>query len=343
MTNVSYELLCSEVEQYKRINLSYVQIVIEKLASEIAKSYEDDIYEFSPSKKLKDLADWIGSPLIKYIGTTDDFHNISVAYARLDMYEEACVVLERGLNETPMNIDLIADSIQYGIKRGSEGIKQSQKYYKRLKTISDNEWNWRAFSFSIDYLIAELERTVNSSKRKQLKKEIYELSDTFIAKKNSDRAYYDKSEVYKHFGDSDLEKTTLNEAIKKLESAQLCRFRLADIEFEKGHYQASINMLKSCLFDFKMQDVINKGAAFLILAMNRASLYFGKSDKMLLDEDKAEIESIYNDIDSARSYGLDSFENAANILEKVIGLQTGIKPEQREPDTSFESENEFDL
>lgn len=89
MTNVSYELLCSEVEQYKRINLSYVQIVIEKLASEIAKSYEDDIYEFSPSKKLKDLADWIGSPLIKYIGTTDDFHNISVAYARLDMYEEA--------------------------------------------------------------------------------------------------------------------------------------------------------------------------------------------------------------------------------------------------------------
>ena len=343
MTNISYELLYSEVEQYKRINLSYAKSVIEKLASEIAESYAEDMYEFSPLKKLKDLADWIGSPLIKYIGTTDDFHNISVAYARLDMYEEACIVLERALNETPMNIDLIADNIQYGIKCGSEGMKKSQKYYRRLKTISDDEWNWRAFSFSLDYLIAELERTVNFSKRKQLKKEIYELSDTFIAKKNSDRAYYDKSEIYKHFGDLDMERTTLNEAVEKLESAQLCRFRLADIEFEKGHYCASIIMLRSCLFDFKMQDVINKGAAFLILAMNRASLYFGKSEKALLDDDKEEIKSIYSDIDSARSYGLDSFEDVANILEKVIGQQTGIRPKRREQETSFEDENEFEF
>lgn len=343
MTNISYELLCSEVEQYKRINLSHVNSVIEKLASEIMESYEEDIYEFSPSKKLKDMADWIGSSLIKYIGDTNDFHNISVAYAHLNMYVEACVVLERGLSEAPMNIDLIADIIQYSIKCGSDGMKRSQKYYKRLKTISDNEWNWRAFSFSLNYLTAEFESTVNSSKRTQLKKEIFELSDTFITKKNSDRAYFAKAEVYKYFGDSDKERAILDEAVEKLTSAQLCRFRLADIEFEKGHYQTSINMLKACLFDFKMQDVINKGAAFLILAMNRASIYFGKSDKRLLDEDRTEIESIYSDIDSARSYGLDSFENIANILEKVIGQQTGIEPERGDQEASFSDEDEFEF
>lgn len=341
MTNISYELLGSEIEKHKRVNLSYVKDVAEKLTIEIMESQREEIYEFSPQKKLKDIADWIGDCTINYIGSTDDFHNISVAYASLDLYIEACEVLERGLVEKPMNVDLIADMIGYSTKCGIEGMKRSQRFYKRLNTIPKNKWSWRAFSFSIDYLMEKYEMTLNPSKRMQLEAEIMELADEFVCMKNSDRAYYDMSEIYRKFGDLEKEQEILNEAMEKLNSTQQCRFRLADIEFEKGHYQESIDMLKTCLFDFRLQDSINKGVAFLILAMSRASICFEKSKKELLEKDIEEIKEIYNDIKSARSYGLDSFENAANILEKVIEQQTGVKPEGGEEVSSDKDEFDF--
>lgn len=342
MNSFSYELLYSEVDQYKKVNLAYAKGVIDNLSVEIKQSYMES-YEYGPKKKLMDIAAWIGDLSVKCIGDVNDFHNISVVYARLDIYDGACIILERGLTANPMNIDLIADSIEYSLKCGEEGMKRSQKYYRRLQTIPQDEWNWRAFSFSIDYFMERYDKAKSRDKRKQIKNDVLNLADEFIAKENTDRAYYDKSEIYRRFGNKEKELEVLNEAVEKLATAQQCKFRIADIEFEKGHHQESIEILRSCLFDFRILDSINKGAAFLILALSRTSVYFGKSNQGRDEADEKEINAIYKDIDSARTYGLDQLENTADILEKVIEQQTGIKPKSEEQETSSSEEGKFDF
>ena len=91
----------------------------------------------------------------EFIGTSMDFHNFGVECARRNAEELACDYLERGLNKYPTSVDLLADYIKYGMV--CDRLDKCGEYYSILMGISKNIWNWRAFRFSIDYLMTELE------------------------------------------------------------------------------------------------------------------------------------------------------------------------------------------
>lgn len=90
------------------------------------------------------------------IGDADDYHNFSVNYYRYDDYMSAYNIVDKGLSLYPMDVDLLADAICYGMNCN----KDCNDYYERIKQIPYSLWSWRAFCFVIDYLLQV--RTLNS-------------------------------------------------------------------------------------------------------------------------------------------------------------------------------------
>lgn len=86
-----------------------------------------------------------------------DYHNSAAKCAREGDKTAAFNIVLEGLERYPVNIDLLADAIAYG-----DGHDRLQ-YLQQLDKMGYECWNWRAFLFSIDYLLESLNYASDSS------------------------------------------------------------------------------------------------------------------------------------------------------------------------------------
>ena len=85
---------------------------------------------------------------------SDDYHNKAVDRARRGRNREATNICMEGLKKFPLNVDLLADTIKYSSEAGD--MQTAADYYSILKeNVPFQRWNWRAFTFSFDYLLKE--------------------------------------------------------------------------------------------------------------------------------------------------------------------------------------------
>lgn len=85
---------------------------------------------------------------------SDDYHNKAVDRARRGRNREATEICMEGLKKFPLNVDLLADTIKYSSEAGD--MQAAANYYSILKAnVPFQRWNWRAFTFSFDYLLKE--------------------------------------------------------------------------------------------------------------------------------------------------------------------------------------------
>lgn len=92
------------------------------LATDIVESrYLRDFSTAEPEEKqqiLKDLTTFLEQLLRQpqISGSADAWHNLCVVLAQCDLYNLACITLERGLDFYPKSVDLLADYLQYGME-----------------------------------------------------------------------------------------------------------------------------------------------------------------------------------------------------------------------------------
>lgn len=89
------------------------------------------------------------------IGSANDYHNVAVGMSRLGCYPQAFRVVQQGLKSYPYNVDLLADAVYYGSSAGKW--KDCEEYAARLNKRSKGLWNWRAFTFMIDYYMDRMD------------------------------------------------------------------------------------------------------------------------------------------------------------------------------------------
>lgn len=90
-------------------------------------------------------------------GKAAEYHNLGAELARQDDYFNAYSIVKLGLDrQYPNDIDLLADAIHYGSCCGQ--IQECEKFKVRLKARPRGAWNWRAFTFLIDYLKEQAEQ-----------------------------------------------------------------------------------------------------------------------------------------------------------------------------------------
>lgn len=105
-------------------------------------------------KKLQQIADAV-LHTANMFGRAAEYHNLGAEYAGQNDYFNAYRIVEKGLTQYRNDVDLLADAIHYGSYCGKN--QECEQFKALLKARPRGAWNWRAFTFLIDYLKEQAE------------------------------------------------------------------------------------------------------------------------------------------------------------------------------------------
>lgn len=318
---MTYDTLISAISIRNSINLSYFTEVIEDLLYEV--DTESDCID--ALTKIDDLVS-LFCDQTEFEGDDDDFHNLSVAFARSEQYFNACRVLEKGLSRSAYSVDLLSDYLNYGMKCGKT--TDCDKAYQKLKKIR-NDWNWRAYQFSIDYL-----KERKKSRQNLDTNEIENLVNEFVKRiPDREESYLEKAEYLQAFGpnsDSETFLTVLTYATSDecpIQRTPKCDLTLADYYYntEKDLDKAQVLIDRCKRNSVEVQLSVNRNYVFLLSALCGMSRYYdsrSSGEKSRIKEGSPEwdkIMEIYLDYHTASSGKADSrVRKCKEIIEAFI-------------------------
>lgn len=190
----------------------------------------------------------------KLSGDYDDFHNFAVTISKITSdSKNAYAIICRGLKIHPYNTDLLADAISYGSSVGEKGVCEA--HYRTLITIDKARWTWRAFSFTITYLLDNYGSSANNIVSLE---EILELAGEY--KKylpGQEEAWLSLSRVYDKLNQRENSIAVLEEAIKKFRFCPKCWLRYADSMVDYGEYEKAEPIIRKMLRNPKTTESIN--------------------------------------------------------------------------------------
>lgn len=159
----------------------------------------------------------------------DDYHNQAVDYARHSKYGMAASLCQEGLEKFPLNIDLLADTIKYSADAGD--MERAAEYYTILnEKVPYKCWNWRAFTFSFDYLL-QRDPIANEDDCRIL---IMTYRNCLPYEEKADMA---ESELEDALGNMEASMNVLKNALHTHTNARQCALRLADMQMDRGLYE----------------------------------------------------------------------------------------------------------
>ena len=223
----------------------------EVILSQFRKDFPQDAE--GAEKLLDDLLEAlaVADPLV---GEANDFHNFSVSISRLiNDNQKTIAIVEKGLEIYPNNTDLLADAIKYGYSCGKRA--ECKGWYQTLLTIDKARWTWRAFSFSIDYLLDEWTSNKNADYTIE---SIIELAHSYQANiPDNEDAWDCEYQIYAGTNQKDRGLEVLENAIKKFRFCPRCWLRYADIMMDNGDFEKAEPIIKKILRNPKSRENIN--------------------------------------------------------------------------------------
>lgn len=183
------------------------------------------------------------------IGNSDQFHNFAVALGGNGFDGLACDVLDCGLERFPMNVDLLADYLIYGID--CERLDKCAEYFSTLESIEKSEWTWRCFAFSIIYVNRLRDSfATNIEERNRYKKKVSELARAY--KKYlpfEEGGYRETAKLMAKKPEAMLK--LLNDALSNdtIGSCPTCAFEKAEILFKQKKYEEAREAINRSLDD----------------------------------------------------------------------------------------------
>lgn len=183
------------------------------------------------------------------VGNADQFHNFAVALGSGGFDALACDVLDCALQRFPMNVDLLADYLIYGID--CERFEECAKHFRTLEMIGQDDWTWRCFAFSIVYfnrLRDNLART--PEERKAYREKAGELAQAYQKYLPYEEGGYRESAKLLQ-KDPDAMLKVLNEALANevIGSCPTCAFEKAEILFGRKKYAEALDAINRSLED----------------------------------------------------------------------------------------------
>lgn len=265
-------------------------------------------------------------------GDANDFHNASVDLTRKQEFSFAYRLLEVGTHKFPTDTDLLGDLLLYGLKCRS--YTELEKYSDALLKLPKNVWTWRAFHFSIEYLMEGYEQADDTS-RAVLEKKILGLLDDykehskfFTDQSDREKAYSLKHRFYMIKRDIPSALKTLQDAIDEIPGkCPQCALRLADYYFDAGEYDKVIAPAECASLIIEVQPAISYSYLHFILGASREYI-LRKSSKLLSEEN---VRPIYHSYYAALVYAEDNdrkrhhnIKNRIRVLEYDSGIPSNI-------------------
>ena len=211
-------------------------------------------------------------------GTPSDYHDYAVTFAKAGDYTLACKILKQGLDKYSTHVDLLSDFLAYAIWSSEENhYEMCEEIYERLKARR-SFWQWRAYDFSIDYLLNMIDRGRDDPEK--IKDECLKLASEFQTNLPTDeRGYVAEAQIYSIFGESTKEKMTLEKAFDK-ENIPIGRVgvSLALICLEQREPDKAMKCIERVLKDMPNRDYANikPSRALLLLMKSKISMLMKK-------------------------------------------------------------------
>lgn len=199
-------------------------------------------------------------------GDVVDYHNLAVTFSRKNKDMQAVAICKAGLENWPENVDLNADLIKYAVEAGQG--KCVEEYVDNfINNCPDKrQWNWRGFSFLIDYYEA-----VKPSKYAEKIKEL--LTEYKSNLPYEEKAYEEEASFYMSQGMCVEAVDTLEYAIAHLCAPQ-CAMKLADIYMGQGKYQEVVRVASlGIAYSAEVQPSIRTAYLLMLRALSKDALY----------------------------------------------------------------------
>jgi tetratricopeptide (TPR) repeat protein len=210
----------------------------------------------------------------------DDYHNKAVACARRDQYKRAVGICMEGLKHYPTNVDLLSDTIKYSCNCGD--MSAAGAHYMMLRKLPFRRWNWRAFTFSCDYLLAN-NPVENETELRTLLAQYKELLPS------EEKAYVSESELEEALGNHDRSMEVLARSIQCHSNASQSALKLADQQFERGMFA---DVMDTCNYGLaasvEPQPSINVPYLLLLRVMSKDHLLHRKAIQETVHESEVQ-------------------------------------------------------
>ena len=183
------------------------------------------------------------------IGDSDQFHNFAATLGGNGFDSLACDVLDCGLTRFPMNVDLLADYLIYGID--CERLDECAAHFATLESIEQSEWTWRCFEFGIVYMNHLRDSIATTLEdRNGYKKKVAELARAY--KKHlpyEEGGYRETAKLMDKKPEAMLK--LLNDALSNeiIGSCPTCAFEKAEILFKQKKHEEARNAIDRSLDD----------------------------------------------------------------------------------------------
>lgn len=319
-TAISYSLPISRINQIVRVKL--------------AELCEDDIYQTRAtiSEVTELVHEVLRQPTLP--GTVDDWHNFAVDIAGNDLYDLCCDIIEKGLELFPKNTDLLADYLQYGISCGR--IDKCKKYYKILAKIPKIRYTWRAYSFSVDWLRYQWERSDSEKEFEKLQKEMQGLIVAFRKNMPDDEeSYRCEADVCKLIHNQKEEERVLRLALAELLIAPKCALRLADMLFDRGDYEDALAQIQRGINDANQtQASVNEGYLYYLFGLAKMAVVMRNGDAF----NEATANAIYANFDMALALRMDkraAYQKTMENKTKVIISKSNIPVDDKYKELAY--------
>lgn len=238
-------------------------------------------------KLQNDLLDALLSSQEPLTGGADDFHNFTVSISKISGDNRAALqIAEEGLKLHSDNTDLLADAILYGRNCGER--EDCAAWYRKLQEIDKSAWSWRAFSFSIDYLLDEY-----ASKRATAEEMLGLVNDYQEFKPDEEDAWLSEYDFYNSTNNRSKGLQALNTADAKFKFCPKCWLRLADIKMDDGLYDEAEPFIKKLKRNPKSGESVNMSYVFLLDGLCRMTKMMNTDEYEDGKYDDKEIYRIY--------------------------------------------------
>lgn len=269
------------------------------------------------------------------------YHNGAVDAYKNDGAESALEILEEGLSFYPYDVDLLADAVQWapvgpGALDSADGeVRYAEDYYK---VLAEREfmWTWRAYDFSIDYLVDKKSVISDQEGAMSALSEADELSISYVeAFPNDERSYAARVKVLKALRKYDEAERLLHDVVfggeeAKAISAPSCCVEYIGMLLEKGDYATAAKVARKAIIgDAQTQPTVNLGYLLFLEALSLDALYLkggtedGESPKC--EGSEITVDRVYKlygiarELVSDRSSFVSTIDGRAKMLEGYSG------------------------
>lgn len=273
---------------------------------------------------LSDLLDALLGEGEQLTGDSDDFHNFAVTVSKVaNDNKNAYAIVREGLKIHNINTDLLADALMYGANAGKK--EECEQWYRVLLTVDKSCWTWRAFSFTLTYLLDLYSSSENSIATID---DILNLAEEYQKHlPDQEDAWISLYRIYDKTNQKSKGIQVLEEAISKFRFCPKCCLRYADLMIDEGEYEKAEPIIRRMLRNPKTTEHVNTAYMHFLDGQCKMARLMNSDDYWDGVVNEEDVQSIYRSFRLARkSQGLR--ESVNQRIEEYIDrltLETGVE------------------